>query len=68
MLEYSKIILKKVSFNSVLFEKELKKSLGYLLLKEIEELFSWVRINHVEYRDILDNVQNLFFQGKLTAQ
>jgi hypothetical protein len=67
MLEYSKIILKKVSFNSVLFEKELKKSLGYLLLKEIEELFSWVRINHVEYRDILDNVQNLFFQGKLTA-
>jgi hypothetical protein len=59
MLEYSKLILKKVSFDSSLFEKELKKSLHYLLPDEIEELFNWVKAHHVEYSDILDTVREL---------
>ena len=37
MFEYTKTILKKVSFNSDLFCKELKKSLATLLPYEIEE-------------------------------
>ncbi|WP_298486832.1 hypothetical protein [uncultured Maribacter sp.] len=43
MLEYTKTILKKVSFDSVLFCKELKKSLGILLPEEIEELKKWLQ-------------------------
>jgi hypothetical protein len=38
MFEYTKTILKKVSFNSVLFCKELEKALQRLLPYEIEEL------------------------------
>jgi len=38
MFEYTKTILKKVSFDSVLFTKELEKALQRLLPYEIEEL------------------------------
>ena len=38
MFEYTKTILKKVSFNSALFCKELEKALQRLLPYEIEEL------------------------------
>ena len=41
MLEYFKKILSKVSFDSMLFEKELKKALKALLEIEIEELRVW---------------------------
>jgi hypothetical protein len=44
MFEYTKTILKKVSFNSDLFCKELKKSLDSLLPYEIEELIIWLKI------------------------
>jgi|TARA_B100000809_G_scaffold64897_1_gene61555 DNA replication protein DnaD len=43
MFEYTKTILKKVSFNSDLFCKELKKSLDTLLPYEIEELTIWLK-------------------------
>ncbi|WP_299434795.1 hypothetical protein [uncultured Maribacter sp.] len=43
MLEYTKTVLKKVSFDSVLFCKELKKSLRILLPEEIEELKKWLQ-------------------------
>ena len=43
MFEYTKTILKKVSFNSDLFCKELKKSLATLLPYEIEELRIWLK-------------------------
>jgi len=62
MLEYSKLILKKVSFDGFLFEKELKKSLNYLLPHEIEDLFTWAKVHHAEYSDILEAVQQLFFK------
>lgn len=41
MLEYVKTILTKVSFDTKLFEKELKKALKSLLKEEINELKNW---------------------------
>jgi len=43
MFEYTKTVLKKVSFNSELFCKELKKGLESLLPYEIEELIIWLK-------------------------
>ncbi len=42
MFEYTKTILKKVSFDSVLFCKELQKAIKRLLPYEIEELRIWI--------------------------
>ncbi|MEN8248267.1 MAG: hypothetical protein ABFS32_05000 [Bacteroidota bacterium] len=41
MLEYVKTILKKVSFNGQLFEKELKKAIATLLIEEVAKLKEW---------------------------
>ena len=41
MLEYVKTILSKVSFDSSLFEKELRKAIRSLLHNEVEELQQW---------------------------
>jgi len=43
MFEYSKTVLKKVSFSSDLFCKELEKALKRLLPHEISELTIWLR-------------------------
>jgi hypothetical protein len=43
MFEYTKTVLKKVSFNSDLFCKELEKALNNLLPYEIKELSIWLR-------------------------
>ena len=43
ILEYTKTVLKKVSFNSDLFCKELKKGLENLLPYEIVELTIWLK-------------------------
>ena len=43
MLEYTKTVLKKVSFDSGLFLKELKKAVTRLLPEEIEELKLWLQ-------------------------
>ncbi|WP_412759689.1 hypothetical protein [Maribacter sp.] len=42
MLEYSKTVLKKVSFDTLLFCKELKKALMTLMPEEAEELKIWL--------------------------
>ncbi len=42
MFEYTKTILKKVSFDSALFYKELQKAVRRLLPFEIEELRVWI--------------------------
>jgi len=42
MFEYTKTILNKVSFDAVLFCKEVKKALQRLLPHEIEELKIWI--------------------------
>jgi hypothetical protein len=41
MLEYVKTILRKVSFDRKLFEKELIKALNILVPKELKELKKW---------------------------
>ncbi|AUC14521.1 hypothetical protein BTO06_04895 [Tenacibaculum sp. SZ-18] len=43
MFEYTKTILKKVSFNAELFCKELEKAVDRLLPYEVEELVIWLR-------------------------
>ncbi|TMM28847.1 hypothetical protein FDT66_13155 [Polaribacter aestuariivivens] len=43
MFEYTKTVLKKVSFNSDLFCKELEKALKRLLPYEINELTIWLK-------------------------
>lgn len=43
MYEYTKTVLKKVSFSSDLFCKELEKALNRLLPYEVEELTIWLR-------------------------
>ncbi len=42
MLEYTKTVLKKVSFDTKLFCKELKKAVARLLPEEVEELRQWL--------------------------
>jgi len=42
ILDYTKTILKKVSFDAELFTKELKKAVKRLLPFEIEELRIWL--------------------------
>lgn len=41
MLDYAKTIVKKVSFDPLLFEKELKKAIKSLIPKEIIEFKNW---------------------------
>lgn len=41
MLEYTKTILKKVSFDARLFEKELRKAIKALVKDEVTELKRW---------------------------
>jgi hypothetical protein len=43
MFEYTKTILEKVSFDSILFCRELEKAVKRLLPYEISELQIWVR-------------------------
>ena len=42
MFEYTKTVLKKVSFNTELFYKELEKAIKRLLPYEIDELRIWL--------------------------
>ncbi len=43
MFEYTKTVLRKVSFNTELFCKELEKAMKRLLPYEIDELKIWLR-------------------------
>lgn len=43
MLEYTKTVLQKVSFDVKLFSKELQKALSRLLPYEVEELKRWLQ-------------------------
>ena len=55
MLEYVKTILKKVSFDLKLFEKELVKAIVSLLENEVKALKSWCYRTFVKsHRPILD--------------
>ena len=57
MLEYSKTILQKVSFNRELFQKELKKSMRWLHRDEIILLQIWcIATFSNTYGDIIRDV------------
>ena len=59
MLEYAKIILQKVSFDSGLFEKELRKASAELGREELHKLYVWcVDFFGDQYPDI---IQRLFY-------
>jgi len=45
MLEYTKELLSKVSFDVKLFKKELAKAYQHLIEEEVEELRQWVLNN-----------------------
>ena len=49
MLEYSKIVLSKVSFDRKIFLKEYRKLSRLLMPEESNELRQWVRSNIVPY-------------------
>ena len=53
MLEYSKMILEKVSFDTQLFLKELQKAVDWLYEQEVRELETWLFSN---FRNQMDNV------------
>ena len=42
MLEYTKTVLQKVSFDARLFSRELQKAIERLLPNELEELHRWL--------------------------
>lgn len=57
MLEYAKTILLKVSFDRILFEKELRKALRTLLPVELSELKTWCYHQFSKlYRRVLNRV------------
>jgi ribosomal protein S19 len=57
MLEYTKTVLEKVSFNRELFKKELQKSKKFLKEEEVELLRNWCRMSFTEkYPDIIGEV------------
>lgn len=47
MLDYTYLILQKLSFNNDLFKKELKKCITYLDKEEVNLLKNWVK-SHFE--------------------
>lgn len=64
MLEYTKMILQKVSFSPALFGKELGKSLKWLQQDEIRALKSWCMMTFGDiYQDIISDT----FQGNSLA-
>lgn len=46
MLNYFKTVLKKVSFDARLFEKELRKAIKTLIAEEVQELRNWCYANY----------------------
>jgi len=43
MLDYSKLILQKVSFDITLFKKELEKAIKALIPEEVHQLIIWAK-------------------------
>ena len=62
MLELSKNILLKVSFDKKLFKKELNKSIRWISKKEVIKLKVWTLSSFSEYKNVIlevfDNISN----------
>ena len=60
MLEFSKKILSKVSFDKYLFQKELQKSIQWMNKKDVIHLKIWALITFSQYKNtILEVFDNL---------
>ena len=53
MLEFSKKVLNKVSFDKTLFKKELQKSLRWLSKREMTRLKIWALATFSQYKNII---------------
>ena len=53
MLEFSKKVLNKVSFDKKLFKKELQKSLRWLSKREMAHLKIWTLATFSQYKGII---------------
>ena len=61
MLKYMQTILEKVSFESRIFEKELRKAINQLSPNELQELQAWCYQRFDNHTDILDRCfQNVY--------
>ena len=58
MLEYVKTILRKVSFDRQLFEKELRKAIASLLNEEVAKLKEWC---YRKFRQVYEPILNRCF-------
>ena len=68
MLDYVKMILLKVSFNKVLFEKELRKALKMLVPMEVPDFRAWCYQQFARiYRRVLKRVFNSLEEGPALA-
>ncbi len=57
MLEYSKMILEKVSFDNYIFEKELSKAVKRISTDEISSLEAWINDNFSDrYPQVIDRI------------
>ena len=56
MLEFSKQILLKVSFDRNLFYKELKKSISWLQNDDVEKLKIWCLSSFIIYKELIVEV------------
>ena len=56
MLEFSKKILSKVSFDRYLFQKELQKSARWMNKRDIMLLKIWALTSFSQYKDIIIEV------------
>jgi hypothetical protein len=54
MLEYFKTVLSKVSFDTKLFEKELRKAIKSLLQEEVNQLREWCYSNFSEHHLVIN--------------
>ena len=64
MLEYAKTILLKVSFDRILFEKELRKALRMLLPDELVQLKAWC---YEQFSNLYHRILNRVFAQSAAA-
>lgn len=58
MLNYFKTVLSKVSFDALLFEKELRKAIKLLIADEVKELRNWC---YTRYGTVYETILNRCF-------
>ena len=56
MLELSKKVLYKVSFDRALFKKELQKSISWLKKEDVNQLKAWCLATFAVYNDMILDV------------